>query len=109
MLLLSLLFYTVSSSYRPDGEVKEIRRTRDPLRQAIDYILSGNLATEEELKDIDKQVKGEIDEAVQLALSDPILPTEELYTNIFVNTPKHAVRGCDPFTWGDSELTKVAA
>ncbi len=89
--------------------MKAFRKEKDPIKFATECIISSNLATEQELKDIDNEVKQEMEEGVRLALSGPVLPTEELYTDIHVNTPKYSVRGCDPFTWGHSELTKLSA
>ena len=31
-------------------EIKEVRKSRDPIKKVINYALEGNLATEEELK-----------------------------------------------------------
>lgn len=43
-----------------------------------------------------------VEEAVKYAMSGPVLPPEELYNDIFCDTPTFPVRGCDPFTWGQS-------
>ncbi len=89
-------------SYRKSDEVSKIRKERDPLHLARSYLLSCNLATEEELNDLDKQVKGDIREGVEFALSAPPPDPRELYTNVHKDTPIHTVRGCDPLTYGDS-------
>ncbi len=47
---------------------------------------------------MDKEVKKEIDEAVQQARADAELPLSELYTNIYSQPPAdYQIRTCDPF------------
>ena len=70
---------------------------------ASGYITDKNLATEDELKAIQKEVKEEIKEAVAFSTSGSELPADELYFDIYTLTPTHSVRGCDPFTWGNSQ------
>lgn len=90
-------------SYRTTEEVQTFRKERDPIKMASGYITDKNLATEDELKSIQKEVKKEIKEAVDFCTSGSELPAEELYSDIYTNTPIHSVRGCDPFTWGNSQ------
>lgn len=41
-----------------------------------------------------------VDKAAEKAKTDPELPLEELYTNIYVQPPSDMkVRGCDPTIW----------
>ena len=102
------LILTLISSYRKSEEVKQFRKEKDPIKTAKEYALEGDLATEEELDTIYKEVKKEIDEDVKFATSGGVLPTEELYTDVYYNTPNHLIRGCDPFTWGNSERSAAA-
>lgn len=44
------------TSYRTREEVQEVRKHRDPITGFKDRIVTAGLATEEELKDIDKEV-----------------------------------------------------
>uniref|UniRef100_A0A183D8R9 E1_dh domain-containing protein n=1 Tax=Gongylonema pulchrum TaxID=637853 RepID=A0A183D8R9_9BILA len=80
-------------SYRTRDEVQEVRKTRDPITGFRDKIIAAELATEDELKAIDKEAKKEVDEAVKVAHTEPALPREGLYCDIYHNTPPQYVRG----------------
>ncbi|CAI4224182.1 unnamed protein product [Auanema sp. JU1783] len=81
------------TSYRTRDEIQEVRKTRDPITGFKDRIITSNLATEEELKNIDKDVRKEVDEAVKIATSDGVMPLEGLYADIFHNTEAQNIRG----------------
>ena len=52
------------------------------------------------LQEIDANVRKMVDGAAEKAKTDPELPLEELYTNIYVQPPSDMkVRGCDPTIW----------
>jgi len=85
-------------SYRKEEEIKEVKKNRDPIKNIKKYALEGNLATEEELKEVSKQVKAEVGEAVEFSLQGSELPPHELYTHIFVDQGDLPVRGCDLYT-----------
>ena len=55
--------------------------------------MTAGLASEDELKAIDKDVRKEVEVAIQAATSDPILPPEALYCDVFHNTEAQLVRG----------------
>ena len=80
------------TSYRTREEIQEVRKSRDPINNFKNKILTADLTTEEELKEIDKAVRKEVDEAGKAAQKDPVAPIEALYTDIFANTPKQFVR-----------------
>lgn len=96
-------FLFVFSSYRKSEEVQQFRKEKDPITTATRYLLEGNLATEDELKQIRKSIQEQIKKDVASAISDTEPPLDEMFTDIYTNTPQHMVRGCDPFTWGNSE------
>jgi pyruvate dehydrogenase E1 component alpha subunit len=60
--------------------------------------LTTELATSEELKKIDSEVKQEIDEAVRVAKSDPEIALDELYADIYAVPLEENIRGITPFT-----------
>ena len=99
----TVLLSLVHSSYRKSEEVQQFRKGKDPIITATRYLIEGDLATEEELKEVKKSIQADIKKAVANAISDTELPLEEMYTDIYTNTPEFMVRGCDPFTWGKSE------
>ncbi len=75
------------TSYRTRDEVQNVRKSADCIDQTKQRLLSEEWATEKELKDIDKQIRKQIDEEVELAKKDPIPGNEELYTNV-TNPPQ---------------------
>jgi len=91
------------TSYRSRDEVQEVRSRRDPITGWKDRLISANLATAEELKQMDMDVRKEIDEAVKIAKTDAEIPVEEMYNNIYSQIPENfEVRGCDSFTYSKS-------
>ncbi|MEC4815552.1 MAG: pyruvate dehydrogenase (acetyl-transferring) E1 component subunit alpha [Scytonema sp. PMC 1069.18] len=62
---------------------KEYWFARDPIKKFAAYLVEHNLASEEELKAIDRKVQHEIDEAVKFAESSPEPDPSELYRFIF--------------------------
>jgi len=84
------------TSYRTREEIQEVRKTRDPITGFKDKMVSAGLATEEELKKIDKDVRKEVDDAQGFALKDVEPPHEALYTDIYANTPDLVIRGTHP-------------
>ena len=86
------------TSYRTRDEIQEVRQSRDPITNFKDKLLSTELASNEELKEIDIEVKKEIDEAVKASRSDAELPVEELYADVYSNPLEEDIRGVTPFT-----------
>ena len=62
---------------------KEFWLTRDPIKKFGAYLAEQNLAQQEELKAIDKQIRDVIDEAVRFALESPEPEPGELYRYVF--------------------------
>ncbi|TMS35755.1 hypothetical protein L596_003082 [Steinernema carpocapsae] len=81
------------TSYRTREEIQEVRKTRDPITGFKDRIITSGLATEEELKIIDKDVRREVEKALQVATTEDVLPLEALYTDIYHNTEAQHIRG----------------
>lgn len=86
------------TSYRTRDEIQEVRASRDPITNFKDKLLSNDLATSDELKDIDSAVKKEVDEAVLAARSDPEIPLKELYADVYSHPLETNIRGTTPFT-----------
>ncbi|KAE9454556.1 hypothetical protein C3L33_13541, partial [Rhododendron williamsianum] len=55
------------STYRTRDEISGVRQERDPLERIRKLVLSHDLATEKELKDIEKEVRKEVDDAIAQA------------------------------------------
>lgn len=88
------------TSYRTRDEVKDVRERRDPITGFKSRMLDSNLATPEEIKAIETDVKKEIDEAVKKAKVDPELPVSELYTDVYSQLPEgFEIRGLDAYSF----------
>ncbi|KAL5010554.1 hypothetical protein ScPMuIL_012859 [Solemya velum] len=87
------------TSYRTREEIQEVREKRDPIASFKEKIISSGLCSPEELKKIETEVRKEVEEASDIAKTDPELPLDELYKNIISQPPADMkVRGCDVFT-----------
>ncbi|SJL09729.1 probable PDA1-pyruvate dehydrogenase (lipoamide) alpha chain precursor [Armillaria ostoyae] len=71
------------TTYRTREEVQRMRSTQDPIHGLMKYIEEWGLATEQELKQIDKDAKAEIDAAVEEAKLSPEPDEKELWTSIY--------------------------
>ncbi|XP_059404419.1 pyruvate dehydrogenase E1 component subunit alpha, mitochondrial-like isoform X1 [Carassius carassius] len=85
-------------SYRTREEIQEVRSKSDPISMLKDRMLSNNMASVEELKEIDVEVRKEIEDAAQFATTDPEPPLDDLCNHIFYNDPPMEVRGINPWT-----------
>ncbi|CAA7014395.1 unnamed protein product [Microthlaspi erraticum] len=72
------------STYRTRDEISGVRQVRDPIDRVRKLIISHDIATEKELKDMEKEVRKEVDAAVAQAKESPIPEPSELFTNIYV-------------------------
>lgn len=86
------------TSYRTRDEIQEVRQSKDPITNFKDRLLSTDLASAEELKQIDAEIKTEIDEAIKSAREEPEIPVEELYADVYHNPIEKNIRGITPFT-----------
>ena len=79
------------TTYRTRDEIKHVRDYRDPINLVKHMLLENNWATDKELKEIEKDIRKNIDEDVKKLLNDPEPLPEDLYTH--VGTQKHYIRG----------------
>jgi pyruvate dehydrogenase E1 component alpha subunit len=70
-------------TYRTREEVKEVRETRDPIDLIKSRITESGVATAEELKAIEKEIRGEVNEALKKAEAGTLPPLEELYSDVY--------------------------
>ncbi|XP_072504463.1 pyruvate dehydrogenase E1 component subunit alpha, mitochondrial-like [Notamacropus eugenii] len=80
-------------SYRSRQEIQEVRSKSDPIMLHKNRLVNSNLASIEELKEIDAEVKKEIEDAAQFATADPEPPVGELGYHIYSGHPPFEVRG----------------
>ncbi|SDG77609.1 pyruvate dehydrogenase (acetyl-transferring) E1 component subunit alpha [Pelagibacterium luteolum] len=73
------------AKYRSKDEVTTMRSERDPIEQVRKRILEKNYASEDDLKEIEKDVRAIVTEAADFATNDPEPDTSELYTDILID------------------------
>ncbi|CAL0331486.1 unnamed protein product [Lupinus luteus] len=72
------------STYRTRDEISGVRQERDPIERIKKLLLSHEIATEKELKDTEKEVRKEVDEAIAKAKESEMPDPSDLFTNIYV-------------------------
>ncbi|MBN9045864.1 MAG: pyruvate dehydrogenase (acetyl-transferring) E1 component subunit alpha [Rhizobiales bacterium] len=72
------------AKYRTKEEVQKMRSEHDPIEQVKERVIAKGWATEEELKEIDKQVRDVVADAAEFAQNDPEPDASELYTDILL-------------------------
>jgi len=72
--------------YRKSEEVQSWQEN-DPIGIYARYLVDNQVATPEELAQLDSQVQQEIEEAVQFAESSPEPAPESLYEYVYVENP----------------------
>jgi pyruvate dehydrogenase E1 component alpha subunit len=72
------------AKYRTREEVQKVREERDPIDHVRELLVTGKLATDDELKAIDRQIKAVITEAAQFAQESPEPDPAELWTDVYV-------------------------
>ena len=81
------------TSYRTRDEIKAVRQASDPITGLRDKMVDAGLATKDEFKNIDKEVKNYIETETQLALASPEPPMSELGTDVLIDDQGHYNRG----------------
>ncbi|KAJ9588258.1 hypothetical protein L9F63_018365 [Diploptera punctata] len=85
-------------SYRSRDEIKQVRETRDCINKLKTQMIAGKLATEEEIKAINKTVKNEVDAAIEQAKKDKFSPLDEIGAGVYSQPLREIVRGVTPWT-----------
>jgi pyruvate dehydrogenase E1 component alpha subunit len=70
------------AKYRSKDEVDKMRTERDPIERVRNRILEGKLASEDEIKKIDAEIRGIVNESAEFATNDPEPDVSELYTDV---------------------------
>eukprot|EP01015_Nassula_variabilis_P030663 TRINITY_DN6777_c0_g1_i1.p1 TRINITY_DN6777_c0_g1~~TRINITY_DN6777_c0_g1_i1.p1 ORF type:complete len:415 (+),score=119.31 TRINITY_DN6777_c0_g1_i1:66-1310(+) len=79
-------------SYRTREEVSQQRKERDCIETLKRFIIENKIATEEQVKAIDKEVRAEIDAAVEKARADPLPNEASLTKDVYVENPDYYIR-----------------
>ena len=61
-----------------------MRDERDAIEQVRDLLLTGKHATDDDLKAIDKEIKGIVNEAAEFSKESPEPALDELWTDIYM-------------------------
>jgi pyruvate dehydrogenase E1 component alpha subunit len=72
------------AKYRSREEVDKVRAEHDPIEQVRLRLIEKGWASEDEVKAIDKEVRGIVNDAAEFAQNDPEPDVSELYTDIIV-------------------------
>jgi pyruvate dehydrogenase E1 component alpha subunit len=70
------------AKYRTREEVEKVRHDQDPIEQVRNRLLAAKMS-EQELKDIDAEVRGIVNAAADFAQHDPEPDVSELYTDVY--------------------------
>jgi pyruvate dehydrogenase E1 component alpha subunit len=82
------------TTYRTREEVQNVRATSDPISLLKKIIIDNNVATEAELKEMDKQTKKEVDTAQKEAEASTEPNLDEFWSDIYVpGSEPETVRG----------------
>lgn len=70
------------AKYRTREEVQRVRTEQDPIEQVRRRLLEKGWAKEDDLKQIDSEVRDVVNEAAEFAIHDPEPDPSELYTDV---------------------------
>ncbi|XP_063218293.1 probable pyruvate dehydrogenase E1 component subunit alpha, mitochondrial [Bacillus rossius redtenbacheri] len=85
------------TSYRTREEVQEVRQTRDPITSFKDKLLGAELATADELKALEAEIRQVVDEATKKAKADKEIGAEELFCDVYADCKEPHLRGVLPW------------
>jgi pyruvate dehydrogenase E1 component alpha subunit len=71
-------------NYRTRAEIEK-HQERDPIKLFIDSLKTNNIIGDDDLAQIEAQVKKDVDQSVRFAEESPLPDESELYTNIYAN------------------------
>ena len=81
-------------SYRSRDDIANVRAKRDPIERVRKILLDTGIATEAELKEIEKAIKIEVEEAKVFAETSPLPAIGELYSEVEDPNPSY-IRGLE--------------
>merc|ERR1712216_683915 len=70
-------------TYRSRDDVNEVRKTRDPIELSKNRIIEAGFMTKEEMKAMEKEVRAEVQEAVDFSLADDEAGYDEMFSDIY--------------------------
>ncbi|POR49477.1 pyruvate dehydrogenase E1 component alpha subunit [Paraburkholderia eburnea] len=76
-----------AQTYRAPGEVQKLREEKDCLKRFEERVVRAELASTDDLRKVDAEVKALIDDAVAKAKAAPLPAPEALLTDVYVSYP----------------------
>jgi pyruvate dehydrogenase E1 component alpha subunit/2-oxoisovalerate dehydrogenase E1 component alpha subunit len=73
--------------YVPKGELDKWASENDPVDRYVQRILSGDLVTEGDVKEIDARARDEIDQATDACVNEPLPPGDSALPGVYVDPP----------------------
>uniref|UniRef100_A0A453A829 Dehydrogenase E1 component domain-containing protein n=1 Tax=Aegilops tauschii subsp. strangulata TaxID=200361 RepID=A0A453A829_AEGTS len=92
---------------RPDE--KSHYAARDPITSLKKYIIEQNLASEAELKNIEKKIDDVVEEAVEFADASPLPPRSQLLENVFADPKGFGIGPDGKYRCEDPKFTQGTA
>ncbi|KAM7536908.1 hypothetical protein Aperf_G00000087403 [Anoplocephala perfoliata] len=84
------------TSYRTRDEIQTVRRERDPIILFGRFMTGNGLATDEEIKAIDKSIRQEVEKVVEECENTPFPAIETAFENVYHEYPENFyIRGAD--------------
>ncbi len=71
------------AKYRTREEVQKMREERDAIEHVRQLLLDGKHASEENLKNIDKEIKAVVNASADFSRESPLPDVAELWTDIY--------------------------
>jgi pyruvate dehydrogenase E1 component alpha subunit len=71
--------------YRTREEISQVRKESDPIDHLRDLLIEQKMASEDELKEFDREVKAQITEAAEFAQQNPEPDPSELFTDVLAD------------------------
>jgi pyruvate dehydrogenase E1 component alpha subunit len=71
------------AKYRTREEVQTVREKRDPIEHLGQRMIAAGIASEEDLKAIDKKTRQIVNTAAEFATESPEPSPDELYTDVY--------------------------
>jgi pyruvate dehydrogenase E1 component alpha subunit len=71
------------AKYRTREEVQKMRDEKDAIEHVRDLLVNAGLATDDDLKEIDRAIKARVNEAAEFAKDSPEPDVSELFTDIY--------------------------
>jgi len=88
----------------PKEEVEEVKKTHDPIDHIKDILIQKFKVKEETLKQIDKEIREIIKEAVDYALKSPEPDPSELYTDILIGEQPGEKKASPPSSQSSNDV-----